>query len=127
MSVKSWHTTPISWCGLERGADVISADGNRIGQVQHVLADGSTDAFEGVLIDIRIGVGGLRFLVASEIALIFEDRIVLTLSGQQVHASPSCASIPRPDRASRGRSRCARRVASPGSSCPPPSEAHPNG
>ena len=46
---------PASYLTLERGADVISADGERVGTVEHVLRDESTDIFDGIVIDVRTG------------------------------------------------------------------------
>jgi hypothetical protein len=92
----AWRTTApdpegpnVSWRALGHGADVISADGLRVGAVEHVLADAESDIFDGVVIDTRLGPGGLRAVDAAQIALIFEDRIMLTVSRAQVHDLPA--------------------------------------
>ena len=75
---------PASYLTLEQGTDVVSADGERVGTVQHVLRDESTDIFDGLVIDIRLGPGGLRFVDAPEVGEIQADRVVLTLPAAEV-------------------------------------------
>jgi hypothetical protein len=79
----------ISWRALPSGADVISSDGARVGAVQHTVADEPTNIFEGVVIDIRLGPGGLRFVDSSQIAAIYQDRVVLTVARSRVHDLPA--------------------------------------
>ena len=55
---------PISYLTLEPGTDVISADGERVGVVEHVLADEETGIFDGIVIDVKLGPGGLHFVDA---------------------------------------------------------------
>jgi uncharacterized protein YrrD len=71
---------PISYLTLAEGVDVISADGDRIGAVEHVLADEETDIFDGLVIDTRSGPGGLRFVDAPDIEEIHERAVLLKLS-----------------------------------------------
>jgi hypothetical protein len=82
----------IAWQLLRRGARVISSDGSRVGAVEHVLGDVRLDIFGGVVIDTRLGPGGMRFVDPTEIAAIHRDRIVLTVRATQVD------SLPRPSR-----------------------------
>jgi hypothetical protein len=84
----------VSWQVLGHGADVISADGVRVGAVEYVLADMRSDIFDGVVIDTRLGPGGRRFVDARQIALIFEDRIVLSVSTLQVDEFPAPTENP---------------------------------
>lgn len=84
----------VSWQVLGHGADVISADGGRVGAVEYVLADMRSDIFDGVVIDTRLGPGGRRFVDARQIALIFEDRIVLSVSTLQVDELPAPTENP---------------------------------
>jgi uncharacterized protein YrrD len=87
--------TPVSWRALPVGADVISSDGARVGAVQETLADQPSNIFEGVVIDIRLGPGGLRFVDSSQIAAIYEDRVVLTV------ARGAVGDLPAPSKRSR--------------------------
>jgi hypothetical protein len=84
----------VSWQLLGHGADVISADGGRVGAVEYVLADMRSDIFDGVVIDTRLGPGGRRFIDARQIALIFQDRIVLSVSTLQVDELPTPTKNP---------------------------------
>ena len=82
---------PISYLVLEQGTDVLSADGERVGTVEHVLGDAEEDIFDGLVIDTRLGSGGLRFVDAPQIAELREDAAVLTLPAVEVEslAEPS--------------------------------------
>ena len=82
----------VAWQALTHGASVVSADGARVGAVEHVLADVRLDIFDGVIIDTRLGPGGRRFVDAADIAAIFHDRIELNLPASQAR------DLPRPSR-----------------------------
>jgi uncharacterized protein YrrD len=75
---------PASYLTLEPGADVLSADGERVGAVQHVLRDEATGIFDGIVIDVRLGPGGLRFVDAPDVGEIREDGVLLALSAAEV-------------------------------------------
>jgi hypothetical protein len=79
---------PISYLLLEKGTDVVSADGERVGTVQHVLGDEEKDIFDGLVIDTKLGPGGLRFVDAPQIAELREDAAVLTVAAADVPALP---------------------------------------
>ena len=75
---------PASYLTLEEGADVYSSDGERVGTVAHVLADPEVDIFDGLVIDVQSGPGGLRFVDAPEVGELREGGVVLTLPADQV-------------------------------------------
>lgn len=79
---------PISYLTLQGGTDVLSSDGERVGTVQHVLGDEAAGIFDGIVIDIRLGPGGLRFVDAPEVASIREHAVVLGISSAQVEELP---------------------------------------
>jgi uncharacterized protein YrrD len=83
---------PISYLALETGTDVRSSDGERVGVVQHVLADEETDIFDGLVVDTQLGPGGLRFVDAPQVAEIREQTVVLSVTAADVEALPE----PRP-------------------------------
>jgi PRC-barrel domain protein len=85
---------PASNLTLERGADVISSDGERVGSVEHVLTDEPTGIFDGVVIDVRLGPGGLRFVDAPQVGEIRADGVVLTVTAAQVDALPKPSPNP---------------------------------
>ncbi len=79
----------VSWRALDIGSDVISADGSPVGAVQEVVGEAATDIFEGVVVDTRLGPGGLRFVEAASISDIFEHRIVLAVTRLHVQDLPA--------------------------------------
>jgi uncharacterized protein YrrD len=85
---------PSSYLTLEDGTDVLTSDGERIGVVQHVLRDESSDIFDGIVIDTRSGPGGHRFVDAPEIAEIRTDAVVLTLSAADAERLPEPSPSP---------------------------------
>ena len=85
---------PASYLTLEEGTDVISADGDRVGAVEHVLRDEQTDIFDGIVIDVKLGPGGLHFVDAPQVAEIRADAVVLTVSSADVDRLPKPGPSP---------------------------------
>jgi hypothetical protein len=88
---------PISYLVLEPGTPVLASDRQEVGHVEHVLADAETDVFDGLVVDIRTGVGGdgfLRFADASQIAELHERGVVLALDAEQVRRLPEPSANP---------------------------------
>jgi C-terminal processing protease CtpA/Prc len=85
---------PISYLTLAPGTPVFSSDGEEVGRVEHVLADPELDVFDGVVIDVRTGPGGLRFADAPRVAQQFERGVVLTLDARQARALPEPSANP---------------------------------
>jgi hypothetical protein len=73
---------PASYLTLTEGTPVFSSDGERIGVVEHVLADANVDVFDGLVIDCRLGPGGHRFVDAPQVAEIYERGVELTLDAR---------------------------------------------
>jgi hypothetical protein len=78
------HGAPGSYLTLTPGTDVVSSDGETVGKVEHVLADEGTTIFDGLVIDTRLGPGGLRFVDAPQIDEIFERAVVLNIPAAEV-------------------------------------------
>lgn len=76
---------PISYLVLEPGAEVYSSSGERLGKVDHVLADANIDIFDGLVIDTRVGPGGHRFADADQVEEIFEEGVVLNVEADALH------------------------------------------
>jgi len=68
---------PRSYLDAGAGIDVISSDGERVGALEHVLADEQADIFDGIVIDTSAGPGGHRFVDAPEVQEFFERAVVL--------------------------------------------------
>jgi PRC-barrel domain protein len=77
---------PGSYLTLRPGTDVVTADGQRIGSVKHVLVDEATNIFDGIVIDT--GAGGLHFVDAPEVSEIREDAVLIAIPAAEVPALP---------------------------------------
>ena len=76
---------PISYLVLEDRTPVLSSDGQRIGTVEHVLADEGADVFDGLVIDAG---GRHRFADASLVDSIHERAVILTVDSAGAEALP---------------------------------------
>jgi hypothetical protein len=85
---------PRSFLDVDEGVDVVTADGQRIGTLTHVLADDATGIFDGIIIDVRTGPGGHRFVDAPEVAELRERAVVLTLDAAGVQRLPAPTENP---------------------------------
>ena len=88
---------PISYLTLEAGTPVLSRDGERIGEVEHVLADADVDVFDGIVIDVRSGPGGWRFADADQVESIHERGVVLSLEHERGEAAAGAERERRDD------------------------------
>ncbi len=69
---------PIAYLVLEEGTPVYTSDGERVGRVEHVLADANVDVFDGLIVDTRDGPGGgFRFADAELVEELYERAVVL--------------------------------------------------
>ena len=75
---------PIAYLALAEGPPVYASDGERVGSVQHVLAAEDADIFDGLVIDVSPGPGGLRFVDAPEVGEMHERGVVLTIDSAGV-------------------------------------------
>jgi uncharacterized protein YrrD len=85
---------PASYLTLEPGADVISSDGERVGAVQHVLWDEETDIFDGIVVDVRLGPGGLRFVDAPDVGEMRAGEVVIAVPAAEVDQLPEPSANP---------------------------------
>jgi PRC-barrel domain protein len=82
---------PDSYLTLSPGTPVFSSDGQRLGEVRHVLAEPEKDIFDGIVTD---GPGGHRFVDAPEVAEIHERGVVLTLDADAAQRLPRPTANP---------------------------------
>jgi uncharacterized protein YrrD len=75
---------PASYLTLEKGTEVLSSDGQHVGVVEHVLRDEEDDIFDGIVVDVRLGPGGKRFVDAPEVSEIRTDAVVLSIPAADV-------------------------------------------
>jgi hypothetical protein len=83
---------PVSYLTLEQGTAVVSADGEEVGDVAHVLADDENDIFDGIV--ISHGLGRHSFADAEQIADLYERGVVLTLTAAEAEALPEPSENP---------------------------------
>jgi uncharacterized protein YrrD len=83
---------PASYLTLVAGIPVYSSDGQRLGEVEHVLSDPDEDIFDGVVFDASPLPGGHRFVDAPEVDAIYDHGVVLTLD-----ADSAAERLHRPD------------------------------
>lgn len=75
----------ISYTALERGVDVVSADGMRVGTVDEVLDNEREHIFDGIVIATS---DGRRFADAPEVDRITQRAVTLSLDAAQAAALP---------------------------------------
>jgi hypothetical protein len=85
---------PSSYLALVPGTDVVSSDGERVGTVEHVLADADSDIFDGLVIDVERGPGGLHFADSEQVDEIYERAVVLEVSAAEIERLPKPAPSP---------------------------------
>ena len=79
---------PGSYMTLAAGVAVYSRDGERLGEVEHVLAEPEKDIFDGIVFDASPLPGGHRFVDAPEVERIHERGVVLALDAAAAERLP---------------------------------------
>jgi uncharacterized protein YrrD len=85
---------PGSYMTLGEGVPVYSRDGQRLGEVEHVLAEPDKDIFDGIVFDASPLPGGHRFVDAPEIESIHERGVVLALDAAGAERLPEPSENP---------------------------------
>lgn len=88
------HGESISYLTVKPGVDVISVDGDRVGVVERVLGDEKTGIFDGIVIDTKLGPGGIRFVDAPEVAECRETAVLLSVPTEDIGRLPEPAPAP---------------------------------
>jgi uncharacterized protein YrrD len=89
---------PIAYTVLEEGTPVYDRDGERVGVVDHVLADMQLDIFEGVVVHTLSLPGRHLFADVEQIAELRERGILLSVAGEELHGPPDESAARRKDR-----------------------------
>lgn len=79
---------PASYLTLQPGTDVVASDGQLLGKVAHVLAAEEEDIFDGLVIDMKAGPGGHRFVDSEQVDEIYEDAVVLKIGATEADQLP---------------------------------------
>ena len=82
---------PVSYLVLTDGTPVLSADGEEIGRVEHVLADEGADVFDGVIVDTG---SGHRFADSEHVDALYERGVVLSVDAAEAARLPEPAENP---------------------------------
>jgi hypothetical protein len=61
---------PVSWLMIEKGWDVVDADGKQVGTVDEVLGDHETDIWDGLTVDGE-------YVAAERVGSIVDGRVTL--------------------------------------------------
>jgi uncharacterized protein YrrD len=85
---------PSSYRALAEGTPVYSSDGERIAEVEHVLADEDVDIFDGLVVDAGAAPGGHRFVDAAQVEEIYEHGVVLTIPAADSGRLPEPSANP---------------------------------
>jgi uncharacterized protein YrrD len=85
---------PTSYLTLAKGGAVYSCDGEKVGRVEHVLADPEADVFDGIVVDTSVLPGGHRFCDAEQIEEIFERGVLLKLDWAAAERLPEPSANP---------------------------------
>ena len=85
---------PGSYITLGGGVPVYSRDGQRLGEVEHVLAEPDKDIFDGIVFDASPRPGGHRFVGAPEVERIHERGVVLALDASDAEGLPQPSANP---------------------------------
>jgi uncharacterized protein YrrD len=83
-----------SYMTLQPGVPVYSNDGEKLGEVAHVLAEPDKDIFDGIVIDTSVLSGGNRFVDAPEVGEIHERGVVLSLDRSAAENLPEPSENP---------------------------------
>jgi uncharacterized protein YrrD len=85
---------PSSYLILGKGAEVYSCDGEKVGEVEHVLAAEDADIFDGLVLDTSVLPGGHRFVDAEQVEEIFERGVLLKIDRQEAERLPEPSANP---------------------------------
>lgn len=90
----------VSWLAIGAGAAVVAADGSEVGKVSKIVGDAGADIFTGLAIK-RSPLADEQFVEAEHVRGIWEDRVELDLSPDEVKGLPRFEDEPvvrvRPD------------------------------
>ncbi len=85
---------PSSYLTLQPGAPVYSSDGEKLGEVEHVLADPEVDVFDGIVLDTSVLPGGHRFADAPQVQEVYERGVVLKITTAAAEGLPEPTANP---------------------------------
>ena len=85
---------PSSYLTLSKGADCYSCDGEKVGEVEHILAAPDQDIFDGLVLDTSVLPGGHRFVDSEQVEEIFERGVLLKIDRHEAERLPEPSANP---------------------------------
>jgi uncharacterized protein YrrD len=85
---------PSSYLELSPGTPVYAAEGERLGKVEHVLAEPDVDVFDGLVVDTSVLPGGRRFVDATQIREIYDRGVLLDVTRAEAEELPQPSANP---------------------------------
>jgi uncharacterized protein YrrD len=85
---------PSSYLSLRKGAECYSRDGERLGEVEHVLAAPDQDIFDGIVLDTSVLPGGHRFVDAEQVEEVFDRGVLLKIDRREAESLPEPGANP---------------------------------
>src|SRR6187401_1815779 len=85
---------PSSYLALGKGTAVYSSDGEKVGEVEHVLAVPEDDIFDGIVLDTSVLPGGHRFVDAEQVEEIFDRGVLLKIDRKVAETLPEPTANP---------------------------------
>lgn len=73
---------PVSYLLIERGWEVVGADGERVGEVDELLADLDADIFDGLTVDQGL-TKRPRYVPSERVAQIVDGRVTLDAAAER--------------------------------------------
>jgi hypothetical protein len=81
--VSEGDSTPVSWLLIERGWEVVGADGHHVGHVHEIVGDADKDIFNGLAVSTGL-LGRPKYVPAERVGEITEGRVRIDLRGDDV-------------------------------------------
>ena len=88
---------PASWLVVDRGWDVIDAEGNHVGKVEEIVGDSTRDIFNGITVATGLFARG-HYVAAEDVAEITEGEVRLRLHKDDVEQLPEYTEPPPSER-----------------------------
>jgi hypothetical protein len=76
---------PVAWLLVERGWEVVSSDGQKVGTVDEVLGDENADIFDGLAVAPGV-LKKAKYVPSERVGEIVEGRVSLALSQSEFDA-----------------------------------------
>src|SRR4249919_1585128 len=86
--------SPSSYLVVQAGVPVYSSDGQKLGEVEHLLAVPDDDIFDGIVLDTSVLPGGHRFVDAPDVDEIYERGVVLKIDAAAAEDLPEPSANP---------------------------------